>query len=110
MSRNVLDYRRHAAANRPSSAARPKHGHLRGPGAKSAVADHRVGLRQSQVQARRAIGVETQGHQFVGDQAVVQLDGLGRGLRIARIEGAEGLGGAALPRQGGFSRCTRPPS
>jgi len=109
MSRNVLDYRRHAAGQQTVKRRAAEHGHLRGPGpkARSPITAWVSGNRRSRHGAQSAS--KPRANQFVGDQAWFSLTA-SAALADRAHRGRRSLGRAALPRQGGFSRCTRPPS
>ncbi len=68
-----------------------------------------MGARDPQVQARRAVGVEAERGEFVGDQPMVQPHRLFRGFRAVAVQGAEQVGRTAPPRQRGPQPLHPPP-
>ncbi len=109
---DVLDHRQHAAGHAgPSTAARPSADDLAALPAVGAVADDVVAPGRGTSTHRRAVGVEAERRQVVGDQPVIvqphRLDG---GLRIAVAESPNRAAGRRRGASGGRRRATRPPS
>ena len=84
MARDVLDHRHHAAGEQPLR-LRPRHlGDAAGLGGKRAVADHLVRPWRGHVRHRRAIDVDPERHEVVGDQPRTEPRVVWRGVRLSR--------------------------
>ena len=100
VSRDMLDHRRDTARQQAVDGRAAELGDELRIGAKGAIANDGVGLGIADVDAGRAVGVQSDADQLVRQQLVVQPDRLTRRLRVALVQRPKLLGWPAAQGHG----------